>query len=92
MRLGITQSIATYNFPELRRAIIVRYRQYRHQQSRARQEAVRQEIWAIVRSLHRQGVYPSIGRVKSLVKKKSLLKWSAFTEAVNDARQAVENY
>ena len=91
VRLGITQSIATYNFPELRRAIIVRYRQYRHQQSRARQEAVRQEIRAIVRSLHEQGVYPSIGRVKNLVKNKSLLKWRAFTEAVNDAHQAVES-
>ncbi len=69
VRLGITQSIiALHNFPDLRRAIIVRHRQYRHQQSCARQEVVRQQIWAIVRSLHEQGVCPSVKRVRGLMK------------------------
>jgi len=86
VRLGITESIATHNFQELRRAIIVRYRQYRRQQSRARQEAVRQEIQVIVHSLHEQGVYPSVGRVRSLLKNESLLKWKVLGQAVNDAR------
>ena len=88
-RLGITESIAIHNFPELRRAIIVRHRQYRHQQSCARQEAVRQEIRAIVHGLHEQGVCPSVMRVWGLVKSRSLLKWKVFAEAVHDARKAL---
>ena len=43
MRLGITESIAIHSFPELRRAIIVRYRQFRHQQSCALQKTAREE-------------------------------------------------
>ena len=86
-RLGMTVSIATYNFPELRRAIIVRYRQYRHQQAWARQEAGQQEIRAIVRSLHEQAVYPSVGRVRSLLKCESLVKWAVLGKAVKDARK-----
>jgi hypothetical protein len=89
VRLGITKSIATYNFPELCRTIIVRYRQHRHQQSQARQEAVRQEIWATVRRLHAQGLCPSVGRVRSLLKNESLLKWKVIGQAVNDARKAL---
>ena len=88
-RLGITESIAYHNFPDLRRAIILRHRQYRHQQSCARQEAVRHEIRAAVSRLHKQGVCPSVSRVWRLVKSRSLLKWPVFTEAVRDARKAL---
>jgi hypothetical protein len=89
MRLGITQSIAIYNLPELHRAIIVRFRQYRHQQSCARQEAVREEIREIVRTLDDRGVCPSAMRVWGLAKKKSFLKWRAFARAVHDARKSL---
>lgn len=88
-RLGITESIAFHNFPDLRRAIIVRHRKHRHQQSCARQEAVREEIRRIVLRLHKQGVCPSVNRVRGLVKDRSLLKWRAFYEAVRHARRAL---
>lgn len=89
VRLGITEGFARHNFPELRRAIIMRHRQYRHQQSLTRQEAVRQEIRAIVGSLHEQGVCPSLGRVTSLLKNESLLKWQVLRQTVKDARRAL---
>jgi hypothetical protein len=90
-RLGITQSIAIHNFPDLRRAIIVRYRQYLHQQSCARQETALQEIRDLVRKLDKRGVCPSVTRVWSLAKKKSFLKWRVFAQAVHDARKTLHN-
>jgi hypothetical protein len=89
MRLGITESIAIHNFPELRRAIIVRHRQFRHQQSCALQKTAREEIREIVQTLNDQGVCPSAMRVWGLAKKKSFLKWGAFVQAVHDARQSL---
>jgi hypothetical protein len=89
MRLGITQSIAFHNFPELRRAIIVRHRQFRQQQSCALQKAAREEIREIVQTLNDQSVCPSAMRVWGLAKKKSFLKWGAFVQAVHDARQSL---
>ena len=88
-RLGITASIVRRNFPKLHRAIVVRYRQYRHQQARARQEAAKQEIPAIVRWLHDQGICPSVPRVRSLLKTGSLLNWQVLGEAVNSARKTL---
>lgn len=88
-RMGITDSIARRNFPELHRTIVVRYRQYMHQQARARQEAAKQEIPAIVRRLHDQGICPSVPRVRSLLKTGSLLTWQVLGEAVNSARKAL---
>jgi TniQ len=89
MRLGITNSIAFHNFPELRRAIIERRRQYRHQQSCALQKAAREEIREIVQTLSDQGVCPSAMRVWGLAKKKSFLKWGPFAQAVHDARKSL---
>lgn len=89
MRLGITQSIASHNFPELRRAISARHRQYRHQQSCALKEAAREEIREIVQTLNDQGVCPSPKRVWALAKEKSFLKWGAFHQAVLDARKSL---
>ncbi len=73
-----------------RRATVVRYRQYRHQRFLALQEAVRQEIRAIVRSLHEQRVFPSVRRVRRLLKSGSLLNWKVLGEAVDDARKALD--
>jgi len=89
MRLGITQSIAIHNFPELRRAIIVRHRQYRHQKSCDLQKTAREEIRKIIQTLNHQGVCPSAMRVWGLAKKKSFLKWGAFVQAVHDARKSL---
>lgn len=86
-RLGITESIAIHNFPKLRRAIIARHREYRHQRSCARQEASRQEIREIVNNLYERGIFPTATRVWRIAKKKSFLKWSAFHRAVHDARK-----
>lgn len=86
VRLGITEAICIYNFPELRRAIVARYRQYRAQHSQARREAVREEIRAIVRQLHMQGVCPSFPRVVGLLKGAPLGDWKLLHEFVNSAR------
>jgi hypothetical protein len=88
-RLGITDSIVFHNFPKLRRALIVRHRRYRHEQSCARQEAARREIRNIVTNLSKRGVCPAAMRVWRLAKKKSFLKWNAFAKAVIDARSAL---
>lgn len=80
VRLGITNSIALHNFPELRRAIIERHQQYRHQQSCALQKAAREEIRDVVQTLSDRGVCPSVKRVWGLAKKKSFLKWGAFVQ------------
>jgi hypothetical protein len=89
MRLGITEGVAIHNFPEPRRAIIVRHGQYRRQQSCALQKAAREEIREIVQSLNDQGVCPSANRVWGLAKKKSFLKWGTFVQAVHDARRSL---
>ncbi len=88
-RLGITVSTARRNFPKLHRAVVVRYGRYKHQQVRARREAVEQEIPPIVSQLHEQGICPSVPRVRSLLKSGSILNWNVLGEAVNDARRAL---
>jgi hypothetical protein len=90
-RLGVTEAICIYNFPELRRAIVARYRQHRAQRCQARREAVREEIRAIVRQLHTQGVCPSVPRVAGLLKGPSLGDWKLLSEFVNSARRELSN-
>jgi len=88
-RLGISESICIYTFPELRRAIVARYRQYRAQHSQARREAVREEIRAVVRQIHMQGVCPSFPRVVGLLKSAPPGDWKLLHEFVNSARKEV---
>ena len=88
-RLGISESICIYNFPELRRAIVARYRHYRADHSQAGREAVREEIQAIVRRLHMQGVCPSFPRVVGLLKSAPPGDWKLLHEFVNSARKEV---
>jgi len=88
-RMGIAASIARRNFPELHRAVVVRYKEYRHQQARARQEAAKQEVSVIARRLHDQGICPSVPRVRSLLKTGSVLNWTVLGEAVNNVRKTL---
>lgn len=86
-RLGVTESIVTTSFPLLREAIGLRHRQHQRQQTQLRRDAVRAEIREIVRTLHAQGICPSIPRVTSLLKSGFLREWRAVSQAVNDARR-----
>ena len=86
-RLGVTESIVTTSFPELREAIGLRHRQHQRQQAQLRRDAVRAEIREIVRTLHTQGICPSIPRVTSLLKSGFLREWTVVSQAVNDARR-----
>lgn len=88
-RFGVTESIVSTSFRELRRAIGLRHQQYRRTQSQARQNALRAEIREIVRALHAQGICPSVPRVTSRLKRGSLREWRLVAKAVNDARKAL---
>jgi TniQ len=88
-RLGVTESIVSTSFPELRQAIGSRHRQHQEEQAHARREAVREEIREVVRTLHEQGVCPSVPRVRSLLKNGSLRDWTAMGHAVNAARRTL---
>jgi AraC-like DNA-binding protein len=85
-RLGVTESIASTNFPELRCEIGRRSRQHRMEQAQARRDTVRAEIREIVRTLHAQGVCPTFHRVTNLLKDGFLREWKVVGKAVTDAR------
>jgi hypothetical protein len=86
-RFGVTESIVNTSFPELRREIGLRHRQYQRQQSQARCDEVRAEIREIVRTLHAQGICPSVPRVIRRLKSGSLREWRVVGKAVDDARR-----
>ncbi len=88
-RLGISAPFARNHFPELHLALSARYWKYRKEQRGAREEATRQEIPAIVQSLHEQGICPSVDRVRDLLKSRCALQWEAFGQAVYDARRSL---
>jgi hypothetical protein len=86
-RFGVTESIVNTSFPELRREIGLRHQQYQRQLSQARRDAVRAEIREVVRTLHAQGICPSVPRVTSRLKSGSLREWRVVGKAVTDARK-----
>lgn len=86
-RLGVTESIVSTSFPELRQAIGTRHLQYQQLQSRQRRDALRVEIREVVRMLHAQGICPSVPRVTSLLSSGSLREWRVVSQAVSDARR-----
>ena len=67
-RFGVTESIVNTSFPELRREIGLRHLQYQRQQAQGRRDEVRAETREIVRTLHAQGICPSVTRVTSQLK------------------------
>jgi hypothetical protein len=87
LRFGITESIMNTSFPELRRAIGLRHRQYQQQQAQLRRDAVRSEIREIVWMVHAQGICPSVARVTSLLKSGSPREWRLVSNAVSHARR-----
>jgi len=88
-RFGVTESIVNTSFPDLRRAIGLRHHHHQRRQSQARQDAVRAEgeIRETVRTLHAQGICPSVPRVTSRLKSGSLREWRVVGKAVTDARK-----
>jgi transcriptional regulator with XRE-family HTH domain len=52
-----------------------------------RQQQLRQEVHQLVEKLHREGKYPSTGRVSALLSKTTLSHWPAIRAAVKAARQ-----
>jgi len=52
-----------------------------------RQQQLRQEVHQVVEKLHREGKFPSTGRVSTLLSKTTLNHWPAIRAAVKAARQ-----
>jgi len=52
-----------------------------------RQQLLRQEVHQVVEKLHREGKFPSTGRVSALLSKTTLNNWPAIRAAVKAARQ-----
>jgi hypothetical protein len=52
-----------------------------------RQQQLRQEVHQVVEKLHREGKFPSTGRVSALLSKTTLNHWSAIRAAVKAARR-----
>ena len=73
--------------PHVRRAIGLRHLEHQREQAQLRRDAVRTEIWGIVRMLHAQGICPSVPRVRSLLKSVPLRDWREVSKQVNDARK-----
>lgn len=86
-RFGVTESIVNTSFPELRREIGLRHLQDQRQRAQGRRDEVRSEIREIVRTLHAQGICPSVPRVTSRLKSGSLREWRVVGKAVTDARK-----
>ena len=89
-RLGVTESIVnSAGLAATRRAIGLRHRQYLAEQAQARRNAVRAAIQEIVRTLHADGICPSVPRVTALLPVGSLREWRVIQHAVNDARRGL---
>jgi hypothetical protein len=74
-------------YPHEYAALRSRYLHTRREIWERRLQQLRQEVHRVVENLHREGKYPSIGRVSTLLSKTMLNNWPAVRAAVKAARQ-----
>jgi hypothetical protein len=74
-------------YPREYASIVSRYLRTRREIWECRRQQLRQEVLRVVEKLHREGKYPSTGRVSALLSKTSPNSWPAVRAAVKAARQ-----
>ncbi len=87
-RLGISPRAVWYR--ETFKAIARRYAIHRRQLKQARMNTSRNEMREIVNRLHRQGVYPSRGRVMKLLSPRCVKSKAWIQNAIRQARKDIE--
>jgi len=75
--------------PDLRRQIASRYRVATRERSTRRVETIRTEVREAVASIHAQGVYPSVNRMRAILPRKAILRYAAAREAWLEALRDV---
>ena len=68
-------------------SIRLRYLRTRTEIWERRRQQLWQEVYQVVEKLHREGKYPSTGRVIALLSEATLNNWPAIRAAVKAARQ-----
>ena len=83
MRPHVLQKTCPHEYSSIRSRYVRTSREIRER----RQQQLRQEVHRVVEKLHREGEYPSTGRVSALLSKTTLNHWTAIRAAVEAARQ-----
>jgi len=83
MRPHVLQKTCPHEYALIRSTYVRNSREIRER----RQQQLRQEVHRVVEKLHREGKYPSTGRVSALLSKTTLNHWTAIRAAVKAARQ-----
>jgi DNA-binding phage protein len=74
-------------YPREYASIGSRYLRTRREIWERRRQQLRQEVYRVVEKLHREGKYPSTGRVSALLSEPTLNNWPAIRTAVKAARE-----
>ncbi|MGA9059897.1 MAG: TniQ family protein [Terriglobia bacterium] len=86
-RFNVQRGALQKMYPHEYAALRSRYLHTRREIWERRLQQLRQEVHRVVENLHREGKYPSIGRVSTLLSKTMLNNWPAVRAAVKAARQ-----
>ena len=73
-RLGYHSSFLSHHFPELCRSISLSYQAYQAERSQQKFQQRSEEVRQAMLSLHDQGLYPSIFRLKKVLEKPCILR------------------
>jgi DNA-binding MarR family transcriptional regulator len=86
-RFNVQRGALQKMYPHEYAALRSRYLHTRREIWERRRQQLRQEVHRVVEKLHREGKFPSIGRVSTLLSKITLNSWPALRAAVKAARQ-----
>ena len=89
-RFNVQRRALQTMYPREYASIRLRYLRDRREIWERRRQQLRQEVHRVVERLHREGQYPSIGRVSTLLSKTTLNNWPAVRAAVKAARQELK--
>jgi len=85
-RVGLTRQRLVSLCPEESAALVLRYKQSRHESTLRHTQDIERSVREIVERLHQKGKYPSFKRVRALLGK-SARNWRAVTAAIRAAKR-----
>ncbi|HEY4934623.1 MAG TPA: hypothetical protein VII23_23910 [Terriglobales bacterium] len=88
-RLGVTVWFMGKYFPSIRHMIAEKCRRGAAENTKRRREKLLQDTRTIAAELQRQGVYPSVNRIRELLPEGSCTEWKTLSLATRAARQAL---
>jgi hypothetical protein len=88
-RFDITHWFIDQYFPDARKALAARHRQWVSAETTRRRERLFRDVRDIVVTLQSQGLYPSTNRIIGHLPPGSSREWVALNRAVDDAHKAL---